>query len=141
MDKKTIVNKRYEGFDISKCIAAFLVICIHQPFPGEVGKCVVSIARVGVPIFFMITGYFYNSIMQRKYEMIQIKKILFLFISANVFYFILNLLLMIFKGSVVQYLNNCFTFKNIFLFVFFNESPFGGHLWYLGAILYVLIIV
>ncbi|MBU5461086.1 acyltransferase family protein [Anaerostipes sp. MSJ-23] len=34
-----------------------------------------------------------------------------------------------------------FSLKNIFKLFIFNESPVGGHLWYLGALLYVLLIV
>lgn len=34
-----------------------------------------------------------------------------------------------------------FSFNSLLKFLLFNDSPFKGHLWYLGAILYVLIIV
>lgn len=34
-----------------------------------------------------------------------------------------------------------FTIENVLKFIAFNESPLKGHLWYLGAILYVLIIM
>ena len=34
-----------------------------------------------------------------------------------------------------------FSFKKIVKLIFFNESPFAGHLWYLNALLYVLIIM
>ena len=53
---KTIL--RADNFDILKSICAFLVICIHVPFPGAFGECVTTAARIAVPVFFMITGYF-----------------------------------------------------------------------------------
>lgn len=40
-----------------------------------------------------------------------------------------------------MFISNSFSVKSILQFVLFNESPFGAHLWYLGAILYVLIII
>ena len=63
-----LVKKRVDGLDILKCIAAFLIICIHAPFFGEFGKYVTAIARIGVPIFLMITGYFYTSTINKNRE-------------------------------------------------------------------------
>jgi len=45
------------------------------------------------------------------------------------------------KHSLPQYLSKCFSVKSIVDFLVFNKSPFQGHLWYLGAILYVLVII
>ena len=45
--------------DILKALCAFLVVCIHAPFPGIVGDYFTALSRVAVPIFFMITGYYY----------------------------------------------------------------------------------
>ena len=55
-----ILENRNNNLDILKTICAFLVICIHIPFPGSVGAIITPLARIAVPIFFMITGYFYN---------------------------------------------------------------------------------
>lgn len=43
--------------------------------------------------------------------------------------------------SIVTYVRKIFTGKSILKFLVLNESPLAGHLWYLGAILYVLVIV
>ncbi|UEA30492.1 hypothetical protein LK422_03580 [Blautia massiliensis (ex Durand et al. 2017)] len=43
-----------------KAICAFLIVCIHAPFPGKFGAYFTTLTRVAVPIFFMITGYFYG---------------------------------------------------------------------------------
>lgn len=73
--------KRYEGLDILKVISAFLVVCIHASFPGEFGKNVASLARVAVPIFFMITGFFFDSIIERHREKTQLKKVFWMFVA------------------------------------------------------------
>ena len=47
-------NIRQSSFDVLKCIAAFLVVIIHYgPY------CMSSISRIMVPLFFMITGYYF----------------------------------------------------------------------------------
>lgn len=53
---------RAENIDVLKAICAFLVVCIHVPFPGKMGAYFTTLTRVAVPIFFMITGYFYSDI-------------------------------------------------------------------------------
>ena len=85
-----------------------------------------------MPIFLMISGYFY-----RKEKAIgQIKKIGTLFIEANLLYVAWSLLYGPVSGNYPAV-----GIKAVLKFVFLNASPFGGHLWYLGAILYVLIVV
>ena len=52
------MQTRNTGIDILRFICAFLVVCIHAPFPGIIGGCVKAVSRIAVPIFFMSTGYF-----------------------------------------------------------------------------------
>ena len=135
-------QSRADNIDILKAICSFLIVCIHVPFPGRVGAYFTALTRIAVPIFFMITGYFYSDTIARHKENRQIKKIFFLVIEANMLFFIWNIALDILrKESVVTYVQSIFTGKNILEFLALNESPLAGHLWYLGAILYVLVIV
>ena len=125
-----------------KAICAFLIVCIHVPFPGKIGAYFTTLTRVAVPVFFMITGYFYSDTVARHKEKRQIKKILYLVVEANVLFFIWNIALDILRrDSIITYIRSIFTGKNIIEFLALNESPLAGHLWYLGAILYVLVIV
>ena len=90
----------------------------------------------------MITGYFYSDTVARHKEKHQIKKIGGLIIEANVLFFIWNIALNVLRReNIVAYIRSIFTGKNIIEFLALNESPLAGHLWYLGAILYVLVIV
>ena len=125
-----------------KAICAFLIVCIHVPFPGRVGAYFTVLTRVAVPIFFMITGYFYSDTVARHKEKRQIKKILYLVVETNVLFFIRNIALNVLRReNIVAYIRSIFTGMNLLKFFLLNESPLAGHLWYLGAILYVLIIV
>ena len=60
-------NKRNYGLDTLKLICAMLVICIHTPFPNDFGQYVMVISRIAVPIFLMITGFYYNKAYILKY--------------------------------------------------------------------------
>ena len=135
-------QSRADNIDILKAICAFLIVCIHTPFPDEAGAYFTTITRIAVPIFFMITGYFYSDTAARHKEKHQIKKIFYLVVGANILYLIWNITLDVMRGdSVISYMQSIFTGKNILKFLTLNESPLAGHLWYLGAILYVLVIV
>lgn len=61
--------------DILKALCAFLVVCIHAPFPGIVGDYFTALSRVAVPIFFMITGYYYAYTVKQNKSINQIIKI------------------------------------------------------------------
>lgn len=131
---------RYFYIDILKFICAFLVICIHAPFSGVIGQYITAIARCAVPIFFMISGYFNSSKVSKANYKKQIKKILILLIYANIIYFIFDLGKAILNNSTEKFILETINLKSFFKFVFLNESPLSAHLWYLSAILYVIII-
>lgn len=134
--------KRNYNLDFLKFICSFLVICAHAPIPGLFGDILLPFVRVTVPLFFMITGYYYSHSKERGNETGQIKKIAKLFAGANLLYFLFMFLLICVKGDpVTAFLRDVFDIRSILAFVVLNESPFWGHLWYLGAILYVLLIV
>ncbi len=133
---------RNHGLDFLKAISTFMVVCIHAPFPGIVGTIIIPLTRMAVPLFFMITGYYYSSTKERNHVNKQFYKILQLFIGANLLYFLWKLVIICFKNSSITIeLTKMFSVKSILKFILLNESPFGAHLWYLGAILYVLLIV
>ena len=134
-------TEHLNGIDTLKGICAFLIVCIHCPFPGEAGQYFLVLTRIAVPIFFMITGFFYNMTVEAGKEIKQIRKILILMIKANLLYFLWNLFYAAASGrSALDYLSSVLTFKKLAQFLVLNQSPFGSHLWYLGAILYVLLI-
>lgn len=44
-------EKRNNSIDNLKAICTFLIICIHVPFPGEIGAYFITLTRIAVPIF------------------------------------------------------------------------------------------
>ncbi|ODA39132.1 acyltransferase [Desulfosporosinus sp. BG] len=134
------LKSRAVGFDCLKCVCVFLIVCIHQPFLGEIGAYFTALTRIAVPVFFMITGYFYSVTVRKRHTNNQIIKIIKLTIGANVFYFVWEGCLALLRGNP-SYFEEVSNIKVLIKFLVLNVSPFEGHLWYLSAILYVLIIV
>lgn len=132
-------NQRFAGMDILKCLITFFVVYIHCPVNTQLGQYVKSITMIAVPIFFMITGYYYEHICRNGNECGQIKKIFRIMLFSNILYFLWDLALAGEKS--VKYLISLLDFRVVLKFVIFNVSPFWGHLWYLNAILYVLLIM
>lgn len=63
-------------------------------------------------------------------------------VEANILFFIWNIAIDILRREdIISHIQSIFTGKNLLEFLALNESPLAGHLWYLGAILYVLVIV
>lgn len=60
---------------------------------------------------------------------------------GNGIYLVWKLELAAVKGEVSTFLTTTFTVKNIAKFILLNETHLQSHLWYLGAILYVVVIV
>lgn len=130
---------RYASMDVLKAICAFFIVCIHTFMYIDANSYFITIIRFSVPIFFMITGYNYNSIRckWRKY----ISNIVKLICISNLIYFLYGLIkIMVNNDSVLMYINEIISLKSILKLVLFNESPFMWHLWYLFSILYVLLI-
>lgn len=88
----------------------------------------------------MITGYFYSDTTKKHCQILQIKKILKLLILANIVYLVWKCFYSVITHNT-DFFQNIFTLKSFLGFILLNESPLNGHLWYLGAILYVLTIV
>lgn len=101
-----------------------------------------ALARCTVPIFFMITGFFYSRTAAKEKRYAQIKHVLLLNIFANIFYFIFFLIrAAIAEVSVGDTIMNLIYSGEILRAFFLNVTHTSVHLWYLSALLYVLILV
>lgn len=134
--------QRNHGIDFLKFLCCFFVISIHAPFPEPLKSFTMPLARMAVPVFFIISGYYFSTLKKTGRLKPQIKKIFRLFISGNLLYFLWQIILALINGTdIASLLQEMFTPASLLHFVFLNESPFEGHLWYVGAILYTLLIV
>lgn len=135
------MKERNRSVDILRLTAAFFVICLHNfSGSGVVGsEEVVALARFAVPVFFLFSGYFgANFTLKRK--LWQFGKILLLAVVSNLGY--LGLLLLKQPTNhmrLVQY-QMLYTPEAWHDFWFWNESPAASHLWFLGALTYILLL-
>jgi len=140
------MNKNITFFS-AKAFACFFVVCIHISFPGKIGYIITNFARFAVPFFFMITGYY--TVHKNKKEMSgkinkRLKKLAKLTLISFIFYFILNIFVNIKNGTLEEYILGIKSCENIFKFLLLNwTTPFVGvgHLWYLFALLYVMLLL
>lgn len=78
------MEKRYGNVDILKAICAYLVIIIHFEFPFKF-LYAEAVARVAVPMFFVISGFFCKG--EGREIRRKIKHLLLLFVVSEVIYF------------------------------------------------------
>jgi len=57
--------QRNRNIEILRAVACILIICVHARFPDPLGTYIVSFARIGVPVFLMISGYFFYDSRER----------------------------------------------------------------------------
>lgn len=133
--------RRKRNLDVVKLLCAFFVVCIHMPFPDELSTVILPLARMAVPVFFMITGFFYRRVKENGREKQQFIKVLKLTVFANMVYFVWGLLFSFITGSPAQYITQTLNGSSLLRFLLLNESPFEIHLWYLTGLLFALVIL
>lgn len=127
---------RNYSIDTLKLICAILVIYIHTPQPEIWETFITPIIRTAVPIFFMISGYFTYG--KKNINKVIIKRIIYLAKILCWGFLLYALLFFIANGKdSLAHLSNIFTKR----FILFNSVPYGMHLWYIFAYIYVLIII
>ena len=145
--KKTAVNldsKKVHSIDCMRYIMAFFVVCIHIPFISTAGNVAIAFGKTAVPFFLVVCGYFLyrddnNEFFARLKK--QAKKILLLTIGANILFGALSAVMLYIRfGNLIAFSGN-FTAQKITDFLLYNMSPFADHLWYLGSLLYALLIL
>lgn len=89
MDK---IHVRYDALDAMRLVAAFFVVCIHYWIvPGSmISRYVIVVARFAVPFFFMLTGFFLQTVIDKGRFKGYMQKIVMLTVGANILYFILD---------------------------------------------------
>lgn len=136
----TVNPKRNDNIDALKTICAFLVVCIHIKFPSNIDFLISPLERCAVPIFFMISGYFYCFSWEKKKKINQIKKLVNLTITINIFYLVVNGSVSLLRGmSIYNYMVSTISLKKVLLLMVTNDNAISGHLWYMSAIIYTLI--
>ena len=141
-------KSRNQLLNIVEAIATFLVVFIHFPFPGRTGSIVTAIARISVPFFFCVSGYFFykgDAKAERSSIPRKIKRLLLLMLFSELTYFLfysalqirnIGFTLQAFVNAAAAELNAYFLAQPLqYLLVF--APPFNGILWFVGSLIVV----
>ncbi len=132
------------SIDVMRIVMAFLVVVIHVPFDGKAGNVFITYGKTAVPFFLVICGYFLyrddsKEMMKRLIK--QTKRIFIFFVASNLFYAACHAIYLKVTQGSFDGMRECFTAKALTDFALYNLSPFSEHLWYLGSLLYALLIM
>lgn len=132
------------SIDVMRIVMAFLVVVIHVPFDGKAGNVFITYGKTAVPFFLVICGYFLyrddnKEMMKRLIK--QTKRIFIFFVASNLFYAACHAIYLKVTQGSFNGMRECFTAKALTDFALYNLSPFSEHLWYLGSLLYALLIM
>ena len=130
----------------SEIIACFLVVFIHKPFPGVFGVYIEGIARISVPFFFTVSGYFLfkdeadiKTLRHRIFK--KAFRIAIIFLISELIYFLFNVVNESLSNSISTYFQQTFTWKRLLNLFVINNPLISGHNWFLIALLFSYIII
>lgn len=125
---------RNHSIDTLKFVCAILIVLLHTS--TSYSYLYIPLTRCAVPVFFMISGYMlYGEEMPKRLKR-GIWKILKIIVWSTLLYAVFLLILS--KGDLQSVIPTKTQLRDMFLF---NVNPWGGHLWYLNAYLYVMLII
>ena len=135
--------------DTLRLFVSFFVVLLHAPLPGGFGEAIKPILRCAVPFFFMVSGWWLadNDMARVKARLDkQTRRMLFLLIASCMAFFVMHVAYSIFveRTGIAAPFQTLFDYRAVSSFLAFNNTDLfwpGGsaHLWFLAALLYVLL--
>lgn len=141
-------KKQNDTLNILKGVSCFLIVWMHCNSGSIMDSVIACIARFGIPVFFMVSGFFTYKPSMDNYTKLLCKKtihILKYIIIASIIYLLWYWYLYPTinnskPDSLLRYLSPLFSKKGLFNLLVLNVNPFGGILWFLNALLYCYLI-
>lgn len=134
-------KKRWDSFDAIKGIACIAIVLIHYNFPGDLGLSVKAFSRFGVPVFFIISGFFFMS--DGKIDDTKtVRKLLHIFklaVGSGLFYAVFTVVsynIVDSAWTMRAFAVEKLTADRIVKFFLTNDPFAWPHLWFLLALLY-----
>ena len=125
---------RYDSLDTFKFIACFMVVLLHFPVNGVVGNYLAAVARIGVPFFFLVSGFFsYYEEYDIKKGIRKIYKYFLLTVGIDAVYLGKDILRVVLNKIELQDLIAKIATPE-FIIANFGGS---GHIWFIRALLYL----
>ncbi len=131
-------DKELAGLQILKFICAIMVVQIHTY--SVIGKYILPLCRIAVPVFFVISGYFMvsnNGIISSKKVIGIFVKIFKIAVFATISYISFDVLIKLLSNhSLDNYIK-----PSYWLYEFLFGTSARGHLWYLTSYLQTLLVI
>ena len=126
---------RYDSLDTFKFIACFMVVLLHFPVNGVVGNYLAAVARIGVPFFFLVSGFFsYSEEYDVKKGIRKIYKYFLLTVGIDAVYLAKDILRVVLNKIELQDLIAKIATPE---FIIANFGGASGHIWFIRALLYL----
>lgn len=126
---------RMSSLDVMKCFAAFCVVWIHFG-----SSWMNPVVRCAVPIFFVITGYYYPAMVGSGKFWRHFRKIVIMTLCASTLYGAMTITSHLRHDTLGEWMSSTITLRRIAGKIVLGNDMFSGHLWYFYAVLYDLII-
>lgn len=135
--EKTKPRSRIQSLECFRLIASMLVVFIHCEGSGEFGSIMNCLARVAVPFFFIVSGYFLYEAKEKT-----VRKRFWSVLKLNVIAHLLYVLWNGYQngiedlGDLAEWvLAQCSSYT-LTVLLLLSRSPIGIHLWYLNAMVF-----
>lgn len=142
------MSKTNRCLNFIKGVAIMMIIVLHGEFPTYAGSIINMFARCGVPIFFMISGYFLFKENGEQYSNKKFKKKILRTFGLVIIYFVVNIAYEVVKGSMTVGFKKTIemglgqiTVKSILETIFLNRTIIGVGGWFLTSMLVAYIIL
>ena len=126
---------RMSSLDVMKCLAAFLIVWLHFG-----NSWLWPVERCAVPIFFIITGYYYPTMAGSGKFWRHFRKIVIMALCASALYGAVTITSHLRHDTLGEWVSSTITLQRIAGKIALDSDLFSGHLWYFYAVLYDLII-
>lgn len=129
-------QQRNQAIECCRLAAAIAVVFIHVRFPGQLGALINCLSRFSVPFFLVVSGYFSYGLQKEGLKK-RIWAILKLNIVATALYcFWRGYVAYALQGTAfLPWLQETLSVTALAKWFVLSLNPFGGHLWYLSAML------
>lgn len=130
----TAGRQRNLSLECCKLLASFLVVFAHVPFPGPFGEVILCLARLSVPLFLTVSGWYSYRASSRTLAK-RLGHILLLELTGSLLQIAWICFVVGYGGgnilsSLPQQIPSWETVKRWLLY---DLNPYGDHLWYLTA--------
>lgn len=126
---------RSSSLDVMKCLAAFCVVWIHY---GT--NWLSPLVRCAVPLFFIITGYYYPSMVAKGKFVSHIKKLAVMVLCASMLHGLWTLQHEIRHDTLSLWVEQNIRLRHLIYLLVSDNDLFGFHLWYFYAVIYDLLL-